>query len=65
MRGVPVEACVTSVDEAAVNIPIFCMARVAGGGFVPAPGEVELVVRDVEALRAAGAQGIVVGARAR
>lgn len=46
--------------RAAVDIPVFCMAR-RRSGFVTAPGEADAVARDVEALREAGAAGVVVG----
>lgn len=46
--------------RAAVHVPVFCMAR-RQTGFVTAPGEADAVARDVEALRRAGAPGVVVG----
>jgi copper homeostasis protein len=46
--------------RAAVDLPVFCMAR-RSAGFVAEPGEAEAVARDVEALRDAGAAGVVVG----
>ncbi|HSW30593.1 MAG TPA: copper homeostasis protein CutC [Longimicrobiales bacterium] len=46
--------------RAAVDIPVYCMARRASG-FMTTPGEAEAVARDVEALRGAGAPGVVVG----
>ncbi|NJD17671.1 MAG: copper homeostasis protein CutC [Gemmatimonadetes bacterium] len=46
--------------RAAVDIPVFCMAR-RQTGFVTAAGEADAVARDVESLRLAGAPGVVVG----
>jgi len=46
--------------RAAVEVPVFCMAR-RQAGFVTATGEADAVARDVEALRGAGAPGVVVG----
>jgi copper homeostasis protein len=47
--------------RAAVDVPVFCMARGGAGGFVPVAGEADAVARDVAALRGAGAPGVVVG----
>lgn len=47
---------------AVMTIPVFAMVRPRSGDFLYEPGEVDAMVRDVEALRDAGAAGIVVGA---
>jgi len=95
VRGVLIEACVTSLDEAvgaqeagahrlelcrdldaggltptgsllravkeAVSIPVVAMARPGAGSFHLSPGGIEATLRDVDAMRRAGADGIVVG----
>lgn len=47
--------------KGAVAVPVFCMARPRAGGFVYAAEEVDATLRDVRALEAAGADGIVAG----
>lgn len=47
---------------AAVPVPVFAMVRPRGGSFVYDDDEVAVMVRDVLAMRAAGAHGLVVGA---
>jgi copper homeostasis protein len=46
----------------AVRIPAFVMIRPRGGGFVYAPTEVDVMVRDAAVARELGASGVVVGA---
>ena len=48
--------------RAAVEVPVFAMARARPGPFVLEGDEVDRVVADVRALRDAGADGIVTGA---
>ncbi len=52
-----VERCV-----AAVRIPVFAMVRPRGGSFVYERGEADAMARDIAAMKAAGAQGVVFGA---
>ena len=52
-----VERCV-----AAVNIPVFAMVRPRGGDFVYSDDEASAMERDVLAMAAAGAHGLVFGA---
>ncbi len=47
--------------RAAVTLPVFAMVRPRGGDFLYDAGEFAAMVRDVGALRAAGAAGIVSG----
>jgi len=47
---------------AAVNVPVVAMVRPRAGDFLYEGGEVDVMVRDIEALRAAGAAGVVTGA---
>ena len=47
---------------AAVQVPVFAMVRPRAGDFLFDSAEVDVMVRDIEALRRAGAAGIVVGA---
>lgn len=47
---------------AAVQVPVFAMLRPRAGDFLYEPDEVDVIVRDLEALREAGAAGFVVGA---
>jgi copper homeostasis protein len=47
---------------AAVEVPVFAMARPRSGSFVFDAGEVETTVREIEGLLRGGAAGIVVGA---
>ncbi len=47
---------------AAVAVPVFTIVRPRGGDFVYGPAEVEAMVRDIRAMRAAGAHGLVFGA---
>lgn len=44
-----------------VDIPVFAMVRPRPGHFVPEAGEVEVMLRTIEALRGAGAAGLVLG----
>jgi copper homeostasis protein len=52
-----VERCV-----AAVRIPVFTMVRPRGGSFVYERGEADAMARDIAAMKAAGAHGLVFGA---
>ena len=45
-----------------VFIPVFAMARPRGGSFVYDSDEIEQTLRDIDAVIAAGADGVVVGA---
>lgn len=47
---------------AAVQVPVFAMIRPRAGDFLYDGGEVDVMVRDIEALRQAGAAGVVTGA---
>ncbi|MGC6487559.1 MAG: copper homeostasis protein CutC [Planctomycetota bacterium] len=47
---------------AAVQVPVFAMIRPRAGDFLYDAAEVDVMVRDIEALRRAGAAGVVVGA---
>ncbi|MCK5941104.1 MAG: copper homeostasis protein CutC [Planctomycetes bacterium] len=47
---------------AAVQVPVFAMVRPRAGDFLYDGTEVDVMVRDIEALRDAGATGIVIGA---
>jgi len=47
---------------AAVQVPVFAMIRPRAGDFLYDGTEVDVMVRDIEAMRDAGAAGIVVGA---
>jgi len=47
---------------AAVQVPVFAMIRPRAGDFLYDSTEVDVMTRDIEALRAAGADGIVTGA---
>ena len=46
----------------AVQVPVFCMVRPRAGGFCYSAAELDVMERDVLALKAAGAQGVVLGA---
>ncbi|MFK7739784.1 MAG: copper homeostasis protein CutC [Planctomycetota bacterium] len=48
--------------SSAVQIPVFAMLRPRPGDFLYGADEVDVMVRDIEALREAGAHGFVVGA---
>jgi copper homeostasis protein len=45
-----------------VTIPVFVMVRPRGGDFLYSAGEIEVMLRDIEAARSSGAHGIVSGA---
>jgi copper homeostasis protein len=45
-----------------IHIPVFILIRPRGGGFVYEADEMEVMRRDVEVARQAGADGIVIGA---
>jgi copper homeostasis protein len=47
----------------ALPVPVAVMIRPRGGDFVYGPDEVELMVQDIAAVRAAGLQGVVFGAQ--
>lgn len=47
---------------AAVPVPVLTMVRPRGGGFVYGEADVEAMVRDIRAMRAAGTHGLVFGA---
>jgi len=55
-----VERCV-----AAVRIPVFTMVRPRGGSFAYDAAEADVMARDIAALKAAGARGLVFGALTR
>jgi copper homeostasis protein len=48
--------------KARVFIPVFVMARPRGGSFVYDAGEIDRTHRDIDAIIAAGADGVVIGA---
>lgn len=50
------------VTKMRIQIPVFVLIRPRGGGFVYSAGEIEVMKRDVEFARSAGAAGIVTGA---
>lgn len=56
----PAGALIEAVKQA-VSLPVFVMARPHEGPFHLSPGEIEATLRDVEAVRRAGADGVVVG----
>lgn len=45
-----------------VHLPVFVIVRPRGGDFLYSAGEIEVMLRDIEAAKAAGAHGIVSGA---
>jgi copper homeostasis protein len=60
--GTTPEPALVRAVVAAVPVPVFAMVRPRGGGFVYGDAEVETMVRDIRAMRAAGAHGLVFGA---
>jgi len=62
MGGTTPEPELVRTVVAAVPVPVFAMVRPRGGGFVYGDAEVETMVRQVRAMRAAGAHGLVFGA---
>lgn len=56
----PAPALVSAV-VAAVDVPVHVMVRPRGGSFVYDPDEVRRMLADIDAVRAAGAHGIVAG----
>ncbi len=44
-----------------VPVPVHCMVRPRAGNFVYSPAELAVMLQDVQAMRSAGAHGIVVG----
>jgi copper homeostasis protein len=46
---------------ASVKIPVYCMVRPRGGNFCYSDDEIDVMERDIRALQAAGAHGVVFG----
>ncbi|MCA8948772.1 MAG: copper homeostasis protein CutC [Planctomycetes bacterium] len=59
--GLTPSAGLLAAVKAAVAVPVFAMARPRGGDFLYDGSELDVLLRDVEALRAGGADGIVAG----
>ena len=60
--GLTPSAGLCQAVAAAVQVPVFAMIRPRAGDFLYDGTEVDVMVRDIEALREAGAAGFVVGA---
>lgn len=60
----PAPSLVEAVTRA-VSVPVMVMVRPRGGDFVYTPDEADALRRDVAAVRAAGAHGVVTGALTR
>jgi len=63
--GTSPDPLLVSQVVAAVPVPVFAMVRPRGGNFVYDAAEVDAMVRDIRAIRAAGAHGLVFGALRR
>lgn len=59
--GTTPSAGLVAAIRAYVGIPVFAIVRPRGGDFVYTPGELDVMRRDIDALRSAGADGIVTG----
>jgi copper homeostasis protein len=57
----PSAGMIAAVKER-VRVPVFVIVRPRGGGFVYGADEMDVMLRDVKAARAFGADGIVIGA---
>ena len=58
----PSEALLHQALEEAGNVPVNVLIRPRGGNFVYTPDEVEQMLRSIRMCRAAGANGVVIGA---
>lgn len=63
--GTTPDPALVSRVAAAVPVPVMAMVRPRGGDFVYGPAEIDALLRDVAAMRAAGAHGLVFGALTR
>ncbi|HSG08854.1 MAG TPA: copper homeostasis protein CutC [Longimicrobiales bacterium] len=59
--GLTPPAALVQAVKHAVSIPVFVMARPAAGAFHLSPAEIEAALADVELVKGAGADGVVVG----